>query len=227
MEKEIEFKLLLSREEWTALKTYIMTKKEFLSAHFGNFSGEHQLWQTNHYFDHDRVLEEHKTVCRLRDFSNQSTPTLFFKSKNGNAGSEDFAASLEFMHNLTRDEAEQILRSGRLDTIACSAYRSLAREFTNWLETTEQGWQLPDELQYLGYLKTDRLEFIWQNLCFCFDHSRYFQKEDFELEIEGSAKNIQTSLNLLIPDFKILSRRSDTPSKFQRFRSALSEKTEL
>ena len=75
-------------------------------------------------------------------------------------------------------------------------------------------------MSYLGSLETIRDEVKYKNIALAFDKSSYFNKVDFEIEMEGPQNNISELRKTLGLD----ELKPNDLSKFGRFLRALEEK---
>ncbi|MED1202529.1 CYTH domain-containing protein [Heyndrickxia acidicola] len=182
-EIEIEFKNMVTREEFTQLlKNFSINSEDFSS-------------QINHYFDTpDFQLKNHHAALRIREKNSQYTLTLKQPANEG---------LLETNEKLDTKTAADLLESGVLP----------AGEVKTAIE--QMGISLKD-LACFGSLSTKRAEIIYQNGLLVFDHSSYFQKEDYEIEYEvtnfAEGKKI---FDLLMQNANIPIRKTD--NKVVRF----------
>lgn len=128
-----------------------------------SFSKVSPVKQTNHYFDtSDWQLKQLHSSLRIRTFENHAELTLKISQKIGN---------MEYNHSLTINEAHKILAGEPLPSC----------HITTILK--EHGIS-PDQLIYLGQLSTIRREIHSEQHILALDESHYFDKIDYELEME-------------------------------------------
>lgn len=149
---EIEFKNLLSKEEYEALcTTFAILNEEF-----------HE--QTNHYFDTaDFQLKKARCGLRIREVQNRFECTL--KEPASGIG------LLETTDLLTSEQVHEVLNGATLKS--------------EEVDTRLKKLQInPADLQLLGTLFTKRAEIKYNGGLLVFDHSRYLDTDDYELEFE-------------------------------------------
>lgn len=180
---EIEFKNLLTNEE------FLLLKKHF------NIEASKFKKQVNHYFDTPAFsLKDHGSALRIREKGNQFELTLKQPAEQG---------LLETTQTLSADQAEKILKSGKL----------LAGEVKDAIATLIQD---ADSLQYFGSLTTDRAEFEYMGGLLVLDHSYYLNKEDYEIEYEVTDEAGGFIIfSELLAELKIPARTTD--NKIKRF----------
>ena len=92
---EIEYKTLLTKEEFNRIKDYLQQVEPIV--------------QTNYYFDTINFeLKTHKMSLRIRTFTHSAELTLKVPKKIGN---------LEYNHQLSLTEAQEIIKSKQLPNI--------------------------------------------------------------------------------------------------------------
>lgn len=151
--------------------------------------------QENHYFDTPNFdLKNHNSALRIRKKKGTYTLTLKQPHETG---------KLETHQTLTEHEANQLLDgkgfiSGDVENI-----------IKNLGITTSS-------IQFLGTLKTSRVEINYNGGILVLDHSNYLHVEDFELEYEVTDEQTgkQTFLQFL-KEHQIPLR--ETKNKIQRF----------
>lgn len=149
---EIEFKNLLSKEEYEALCiTFAILNEDF-----------HE--QTNHYFDTaDFQLKKARCGLRIREVQNRFECTL--KEPASGIG------LLETTDLLTSEQVHEVLNGATLKS--------------EEVDTRLKKLQInPADLQLLGTLFTKRAEIKYNGGLLVFDHSRYLDTDDYELEFE-------------------------------------------
>ncbi|HZH58388.1 MAG TPA: CYTH domain-containing protein [Metabacillus sp.] len=150
-EIEIEFKNLLTKDEFIKIKETFQLKDEQF------------FLQENHYFDTPEFsLKELGAALRIRKKHNQFFLTLKEPAEVG---------LLETHQIITEEAAQNMLKTGEFDD----------GQVTERL--TSLGIDKKD-MTYFGTLATLRAEKNYQNGLLVIDHSRYLNKEDFELEFE-------------------------------------------
>jgi uncharacterized protein YjbK len=174
----------------------LLTKNEFhtLCSAF-KMTDSDFIEQDNHYFDTpDFILKEHQCALRIRVKQGKSTLTLKQPNEKGH---------LETHQTLTAIEREQMLRG--LSFIDGQVKQILQ----------EEGIPI-SKIKHLGTLTTKRAEINYHNGTLVFDHSRYFNKEDFEVEYEVSNEDAGLrQFEKLLHHFSIEKRT--TPNKIRRF----------
>jgi uncharacterized protein YjbK len=182
-EIEIEFKNLLSKEEfYSLLKEFSVSENQF-------------ILQQNHYFDTASFsLKEKGAALRIRYKKQSYTLTLKQPMVEG---------ILETHQVLTDEEANCMLNGGPL--VVGDVYSIIEALGVN-----------PSNIQFLGTLETNRAQINYHGGLLVFDHSRYLNTEDFEIEFEAKeyTKGQQDFLTLL-EQHKIPVR--DTENKIRRF----------
>jgi uncharacterized protein YjbK len=175
----------------------IVTEAEF-SLLCEKFSIEKAAFQKqiNHYFDTDDFrLKKHGSALRIREKNNTFTLTLKQPNEVG---------LLETHQNLTKDEAEGALNFGKLPlgSIASQLENSFQIDLSKCL--------------YLGSLKTNRAEIPYLGGTLVFDHSFYFDVDDFEIEYEvKDEKKGKEVFENIFSKYKIPLRKTD--NKIKRF----------
>ncbi|CAM3769366.1 CYTH domain-containing protein [Mesobacillus thioparans] len=180
---EIEFKNMLTEEEFNFLANYFKLEPE----HFKK--------QINHYFDTPSFsLKEKGSALRIREKGNAFEMTLKQPAKQG---------LLETNQNLSADQAEQSLKTGKLPE------GEVRDAVSNLISDIEH-------LQYFGSLTTVRAEVEYKEGLLVLDHSYYLNTEDFELEYEvtNESEGFRNYSNLLT-ELKIPVRQTD--NKIKRF----------
>lgn len=174
----------------------IVNREEFSSLiDFFNIRSEDFSEQENHYFDTpDFLLKAKGSALRIREKNGSFELTLKQPHPEG---------LLETNENLTESEAAEMIRTGKIPAeLIIRSIKELG------IET--------DKLQYFGTLATKRAEKEYMKGLAVLDHSRYLNKEDFELEYEVDNRNEGelTFLNLL-KQLNIPVRK--TENKIKRF----------
>lgn len=174
----------------------MVNREEFSSLiDFFNIRSEDFSEQENHYFDTpDFLLKAKGSALRIREKNGSFELTLKQPHPEG---------LLETNENLTESEAAGMIRTGKIPAeLIIRSIKELG------IET--------DKLQYFGTLATKRAEKEYMKGLAVLDHSRYLNKEDFELEYEVDNRNEGelTFLNLL-KQLNIPVRK--TENKIKRF----------
>lgn len=140
----------------------LLTEDEFVKL-LPLFSKVSPVSQTNHYFDTaDWRLREMRSSLRIRTFDTQAELTLKISQEIGN---------MEYNQDLSLQEAEDILAGGSLPT--------------GQIVTILEQENIPaQDLQLLGSLTTIRREMRHEIGLLALDESHYFDKTDYELEVE-------------------------------------------
>ncbi|MCM3241446.1 CYTH domain-containing protein [Cytobacillus firmus] len=174
----------------------MVNREEFSSLiDFFNIRSEDFSEQENNYFDTpDFLLKAKGSALRIREKNGSFELTLKQPHPEG---------LLETNENLTESEAAEMIRTGKIPAeLIIRSIKELG------IET--------DKLQYFGTLATKRAEKEYMKGLAVLDHSRYLNKEDFELEYEVDNRNEGelTFLNLL-KQLNIPVRK--TENKIKRF----------
>ncbi|TDL35307.1 CYTH domain-containing protein [Jeotgalibacillus sp. S-D1] len=180
-EIEIEFKNLLTKDEYLKLKN--------------TYTNHKMITQENHYFDTPFFhLKDMGSALRIREKSYGFQLTLKQPVKEG---------ILETHQKLTPSEAKDMLENGGL----------IAGEVSDLL--VKAGIPI-QEIIHFGSLKTDRIEVPLGNNLLVLDHSKYLNKEDFEMEFEVKDRIEGESIfKKLLSNYKIPVRKTD--NKIKRF----------
>ncbi len=150
-EIEIEFKNLLTRDEFMNIKEMFQIKDEQF------------FQQENHYFDTPQFsLKDLGAALRIRKKQNQYVMTLKEPAKVG---------ILETHQSVTEESAQKMMKTGILED-------GHVTERLNSLGINKK------DMTYFGTLTTLRAEKSYENGLLVIDHSRYLNREDFELEYE-------------------------------------------
>ncbi|MCT8140385.1 CYTH domain-containing protein [Anaerobacillus sp. CMMVII] len=149
----------------------MVTKPEFLFI-CDEFQIEKTMFknQVNHYFDSKEYhLKDYGSALRIREKAGIYTLTLKQPNKIG---------LLETHQIITQTEAVNAFQGGSLPTGRIA--EQLLKSFEFDLKTCE----------YLGSLTTNRAETTYMNGTLVFDHSKYLNIEDFEIEYEVTDEEI-------------------------------------
>lgn len=148
---EIEFKNMITTDEFTALMNFLNLRSEDFSE------------QENHYFDTpDFLLKEKGSALRIRKKYGSFELTLKQPHPEG---------LLETNEDLSESEAAEMIKNGKIP-----------REQIK--KSLEELGIKTDNLRYFGSLTTKRAEKEYNKGLAVLDHSRYLNKEDFEIEFE-------------------------------------------
>lgn len=179
----------------------IVTKEEFHSLCHA-FSITTFAKQVNHYFETPAFsLKNAGAALRIRYKNNTYTLTLKQPAEIG---------LLETHQTLTEEEANKMIETNTLINGAVS----------NQLENL----QIPvSSLQYMGSLTTERAETTFEVGTLVFDHSFYYEHDDYEIEYEVSDEQAgQAAFSSFLKEHNILIR--PTKNKVQRFFLAKEQK---
>lgn len=143
----------------------LLTKQEFetLLATY-HLTEKESYWQKNTYFDTKKqTLKENQMGLRIREFQNHAEQTLKVPFENG---------KLEITDPLTLEKLPFLY-----ETQSIAAPSSIAEKLAQ-LNITLQ------DLEILGTLTTTRFELELPIGLLALDHSTYYGKQDYELELE-------------------------------------------
>lgn len=175
----------------------LLTKQEFdrLTVFFG-FTKDAFNLQENHYFDtQDFQLKASNAALRIRFKNGNYVLTLKEPAEIG---------LLETHQQLNKEEAEGLLFSNER-----------LREGTITKQLQNLGVK-SDDLRFFGTLSTARAEKKTDDGLIVLDHSRYLNKEDYEIEVEvTNAEEGFRSFQKLLASHQIPVRK--TPNKIKRF----------
>ncbi|MBG9545697.1 CYTH domain-containing protein [Cytobacillus firmus] len=180
---EIEFKNMITTDEFTALMNFLNLRSEDFSE------------QENHYFDTpDFLLKEKGSALRIRQKYGSFELTLKQPHPEG---------LLETNEDLSESEAAEMIQTG-----------NIPREQIK--KSLEELGIKTDNLRYFGTLTTKRAEKEYNKGLAVLDHSRYLNKEDFEIEFEvDDRKEGQMVFLNLLQQLNIPVRK--TENKIKRF----------
>jgi uncharacterized protein YjbK len=175
----------------------LLTKQEFdrLTDFFG-FTKDAFKLQENHYFDTpDFQLKASGAALRIRFKHGNYVLTLKEPAEIG---------LLETHQQLNKEEAEGLLYSDE---------RLVEGAITKQLQNLGVN---SDNLRFFGTLSTSRAEKNTVEGLIVLDHSRYLNKEDYEIEVEvTNAEEGYRSFQNLLASHQIPVRK--TPNKIKRF----------
>ncbi|MFQ3543903.1 CYTH domain-containing protein [Halobacillus rhizosphaerae] len=185
-EIEIEFKNLLTEEEFTRLSNRL------------SFDTVELIEQTNYYFETKNLqLRAQGSALRIRKKDNQWTLTLKQPHSEG---------LLETHASLTAEEANLWIQNKPVDK-------------PDIVQQLKGLGVKSKDLIYLGSLTTRRKEMEYQGTTVVLDHSLYYGREDYELEIEAaSVQQGQQVIKQLLEELNIPKRETD--NKIKRFYQA-------
>ncbi|CAM4091952.1 hypothetical protein BAMA_17445 [Bacillus manliponensis] len=172
----------------------MVTEKEFHTL-CSAFSIEHFQTQVNHYFETDTFsLKQAGSALRIRHKNGKYTLTLKQPATVG---------LLETHQTVTEVEANKMMET---NTIVEGAVR-------NQLQTLE----VPvSSLTYMGSLTTERAEIQYEDGTLVFDHSFYYDQNDYELEYEVTDEQTgKQNFHALLTTHNIPVRHTD--NKVKRF----------
>jgi uncharacterized protein YjbK len=170
----------------------MVTKDEFETL-CNAFSITNFSEQTNHYFETtDFALKAKGSALRIRFKNNMYTLTLKQPAKTG---------LLETHQSLTEEEAKHMINTGKV------LPGSVAKQL--------QDLNIPLDLSYFGSLTTNRAETMYKDGLLVFDHSFYFNHDDYELEYEVKEESKKADFLSLLAAYNIPVRL--TQNKVQRF----------
>ncbi|MGE7622554.1 CYTH domain-containing protein [Viridibacillus sp. NPDC096237] len=188
---EIEFKNLLSKEEYETLCiTFAIPNEDFQE-------------QKNHYFDTaDFQLKKARCGLRIREVQNRFECTL--KEPASGIG------LLETTDLLTSEQVNEVLNGATL----------MSEEVDTRLKKLQIN---PANLQLLGTLFTKRAEIKYNGGLLVFDHSRYLDTDDYELEFEVTDEETgRVIFEEFLAKHSIPVREAD--KKIARFMAAVNKK---
>lgn len=174
----------------------LLTKAEYnrLLKEF-NITSKDIFTQENYYFDtHDFRLKELTSALRIRRKNDQYELTLKQPAKVG---------LLETTQLLSEDDYQSAINCSHLPIGVV-------------LDRINEMGISPNDIEYFGLLKTNRVEFPYKNGILVFDHSFYLTKEDYEVEYESEDYQQGLSVFLQFLDQYGIPKRK-TENKIQRF----------
>lgn len=165
VETEREFKFQLTKEDFYKLQDCIESL---------GYKKTEVVNQVNYYIDTEKFsLRNSGTTLRVRHFIDNDTYELTAKVKNNN-GEEDKELKVkeEVTIDISKNCAEDILNNNNM------------REYIYLFEDKAELFN-NKKLVVLGSLSTERTNyFIREDAMLSFDKSKYFNKEDYEIELE-------------------------------------------
>ncbi|GEN52881.1 CYTH domain-containing protein [Halobacillus faecis] len=174
----------------------LLTEDEYEKVyHFLPFKSVELMEQTNYYFEtEDLNLKQQGAALRIRQKNGQWTLTLKQPHAEG---------LLETHDSLTEEEANLWIQDKMTEKPHVSK------------QLDGLGISLED-LHYLGSLTTRRKELEYKGAIVVLDHSLYYDKEDYELEVEASSKETgKNVIDEILHSCNIPARETD--NKIKRF----------
>ncbi|MYL50140.1 CYTH domain-containing protein [Halobacillus litoralis] len=174
----------------------LLTEDEYEKVyHFLPFKSVELMEQTNYYFEtEDLNLKQQGAALRIRQKSGQWTLTLKQPHAEG---------LLETHDSLTEEEANLWIQNKMTEKPHVSR------------QLDDLGISFKD-LHYLGSLTTRRKELAYKEATVVLDHSLYYDKEDYELEVEASSKKTgKKVIDEILHACNIPNRETD--NKIKRF----------
>lgn len=165
VETEREFKFQLTKEDFYKLQDYIESL---------GYKKSEVVNQVNYYIDTENFsLRNSGTTLRVRHFIDNDTYELTAKVKNDNGEEDnDLKVKEEITIDISKSCAEDILKNNNM------------REYIYLFEDKAELFN-NKKLVVLGSLSTERTNyFIREDAMLSFDKSKYFNKEDYEIELE-------------------------------------------
>lgn len=144
----------------------LCSEVDFFNAYNRYVTEKNPIKQVNYYFDKDFVLHKQRIVLRIREKNGSYTLTIKKKENS------DIGLSLEKSETISKEAFEKIMKTGKL-------------KVEDFIKTTLAG-----EYEYIGSLETIRDEIHYKNTLLSFDINRYFDKVDYEIEMEGKQKDL-------------------------------------
>lgn len=174
----------------------LLTKDEYEKVyHFLPFKSVELKEQTNYYFEtEDLKLKQQGSALRIRQKNAQWTLTLKQPHTEG---------LLETHDSLTEEEANLWIQNKMTEKPHVSK------------QLNDLGISFED-LYYLGSLTTRRKEHDYKGTTVVLDHSLYYDKEDYELEVEAGSKEAgKKVMEEILRTCNIPNRETD--NKIKRF----------
>lgn len=165
VETEREFKSQLTKEDFYKLQDYIESL---------GYKKIEVVNQVNYYIDTENFsLRNSGTTLRVRHFIDDDTYELTAKVKNDNGEEDnDLKVKEEVTIDISKNCAKDILKNNNM------------REYIYLFEDKAELFN-NKKLVVLGSLSTERTNyFIREDAMLSFDKSKYFDKEDYEIELE-------------------------------------------
>ncbi|EST52170.1 hypothetical protein T458_24440 [Brevibacillus panacihumi W25] len=186
---EQEYKRLLNADDFNKLANYLDTKYE-----------KETVIQTNYYFDtYNFCLQKKKVTLRIRE--KQGNFQICLKQK---MEERSLTTSTEIKRNLSIEEAVYMLLNNRIpvDVVHCIAEKNVN----------------PYKIRILGSLNTKRTNYVTDLGILSLDHSLYFGKHDYEIELETSESEFaENKLMKLLKKLEIDSESTVGNGKYSRF----------
>ncbi|MBH0228802.1 CYTH domain-containing protein [Halobacillus yeomjeoni] len=188
----------MSQEIEIEYKNLLMMEEYDQIHSFLPFNSVELFEQTNYYFETaDLKLREQGSALRIRKKNNRWTLTLKQPHEDG---------LLETHDTLTDEEANLWIQNKPMDKPHVSR------------QLQELGVDLGD-LEFLGSLTTRRKELEYEGTTVVLDHSLYYDREDYELEVEAPSQSKGTEVfQKILKECNIPQRKTD--NKIKRFYNA-------
>ncbi|MCA0983794.1 CYTH domain-containing protein [Halobacillus yeomjeoni] len=188
----------MSQEIEIEYKNLLMMEEYDQIHRFLPFNSVELFEQTNYYFETaDLKLREQGSALRIRKKNTRWTLTLKQPHEDG---------LLETHDTLTDEEANLWIQNKPMDKPHVSR------------QLQELGVDLGD-LEFLGSLTTRRKELEYEGTTVVLDHSLYYDREDYELEVEAPSQSKGTEVfQKILKECKIPQRKTD--NKIKRFYDA-------
>ncbi|MFS0752167.1 CYTH domain-containing protein [Oceanobacillus sp. 1P07AA] len=173
----------------------LLTKDEYIQLQKDLSFPTSSVEQTNYYFETKNFdLKKHGSALRIRKKQNQYYLTLKQPHEEGLLETHDALTEKEFQKWIQGEIISKPHTTKQLNEMNIS----------------------PSNLNYAGYLTTNRMEIEFNGTQLVLDHSNYLDTEDFELELEASTKEHgEKVFHILLNKYNIPIRQ--TPSKIERF----------
>ncbi|WP_256860531.1 CYTH domain-containing protein [Paraliobacillus ryukyuensis] len=180
----------------------LLTKKEYEAIiQFFQLSEEQAKTQINYYFEtSDFKLKANGAALRIRKKDNDWVLTLKQPYQDGLIETHDSLSEIEAMQAIEGKMIDKPNVNKQLNKLNISI----------------------NDLQYGGYLQTDRLEVTYKEGLVVIDYSIYNGKSDYELEVEAVSKiTSETIMQELMEHLNI--KKKATPNKIERFYQTLTQ----
>lgn len=186
----------LVKEDFEQEIKFLLDKETFEKIYKDFVKDKNQKRQVNYYFDPEPLVKDKSTTIRIREKAGKYTLTV----KEKKIDAKDL--STEKSATISKDDFDKIMAAGSL-------------KLEDYLENSLKG-----SVPFLGSLETIRDEVKYKNIALAFDKSSYFNKVDYEIEMEGPQNNISELRKTLgLDEVEV-----NDLSKFGRFLRALEER---
>ncbi|MGT2765050.1 CYTH domain-containing protein [Streptococcus intermedius] len=153
-------------------KKYLLTKEEYFSLRREFFKSAKSQEQINYYFDSlDFSLLKRGITLRIRKKDDKYNLTLKKKKSI-----KIIVESEEREFLISPKDFQEAVLTGKFP-------ENVQKELDSLIPKKK--------IFYLGFLKTERQVIEKNSLLYCLDKNNYFEKEDFELEIEGTKEGLE------------------------------------